>query len=403
MPPRILLHGADQYLGHLCVAEAVDAWAVASDSPRFELVLSGGDTAAIAALAAQHGLESRTLKFGTPEQLAPQFADIDVLVNAASPFADSALVLARAAILAGCHGVDLNPEVDVYRKLQPLATAAVAAQIALVRSAGPGAAPSVLMVNAALRLLQAQHTLVERCVGVLRIALQCVGDASRSSAASVWRALSRDVTIERAFAPPQSGGASGAFSMRPDHVPIGVLERQFDFAVGDGSTTPPHETHIAAAANLVDTVAAAREVERLIGLAGSVESYVAATTAARVAYPLGAWAASIIAPLAPRRLAELMSASEQLLPDAPAAASRHTIVLQLEDEERSCITDWRLDTPDFYLTGARCAVAVAEAVASGQHVGLLSPAQVLDVDLAQPTPVFGRALRDCRLDKRVLQ
>ena len=403
MPPRILLHGADQYLGRLCVAEAVDAWAVASGSPRVVLVLSGSDSAAVAALAAQHGLESRALKFGAPEQLAPQLADIDVLVNAASPFADSALVLARAAILAGCHGVDLNPEVDVYRQLQPLADAAAAARIALVRSAGPGAAPSVLMVNAALGLLHAQKALAERCVGALRIALQCVADASRSSSASVWRALSRDVTVVRAFAPPQSGDAAGAFTMRPDHVPIGLLERQFDFAVGDGSTPPPHETHIAAAANLVDTLAAAGEVERLIRIAGRVESYVAATTAARVAYPLGAWAASLVVPLAPRRLAELMSASAQLLPDAPGAPSRHTIVLQIEDEERSCIADWRLDTPDFYLTGARCAIAVAEAVAGGQHVGLLSPAQVLGVDLAKPQPVFGRALRDCRLDKRVLQ
>jgi short subunit dehydrogenase-like uncharacterized protein len=405
MSPHILLHGADQHLGRLFVAEALAEWSNGSAAPDFVIWLSGSDAAAAHALAQQHGLDVRQLDLSAPPaQLAQRLAGIDVLVDAANPFDDSAVVLAQAAISAGCHWVDLNPEVRVFRKLQLLAGAAAAANVALVLSAGPGAAPSALMVSAALRLLNDGGHLAQRCVGALRIALQCVPDASRGSAASAWRALSRDVTVVRAVAPAGSGGSTGAFRMRPGHVPIGVLERTFDFAVGDGVAAPQRDAHIAAAADLVDTLAANTEVERLVKLAGTVESYVLATTAARIAYPLAAGVASLLVPLSPKHLARSLAAfTFGMLSEAPSVSPgpRHTIVLEIEDEERMPITDWRLSTPDFYLTGARCAVAVAAALPGGGFSGVLGVPQVLGIDLAAPPPLGG-ALRDCWLDRRVL-
>jgi hypothetical protein len=413
MTKHILLHGADEYIGRLFVAEALAEWAQAGGTPALELWLSGHDAARVRVLAQQHGLQHCQLAVAASPaspvqlvQLAQQLADVDVLVNATSPFDETAVVLVQAAILAGCHSVDLNSEVDVFRKLAPMGAQALAAQVALVRSAGPGAAPTALMVSAALGLLQDSGYLQERCIGAVRIALQCVPDASRSSAASVWRALSRDVTVVRAVAPPQGGGGGGgAFRMRPDHVPIGVLERQFDFAVAGAPPATPRDTQIAAAANLVDTLVAGVEVERWVKVAGTVESYVGATTPARVAYPLGAAAASLFVPLAPKRLlGVLASYTLGALSDGPSVGPglRHTIVIEIEDEERTCIADWRLSTPDFYLTGARCAVAVAATLARDGGAGLLSVAQVLDTNLATQPPSFGRALRECRLDKRVL-
>lgn len=406
MSPRILLCGADEYLGGLFVAEAVEAWAVAGEAARFELLLSGRDAAATALLAAQHGLALRPLDWALPvPQLAQQLDDIDVVVNAGGPFGETPVRLAQAAISAGCHCVDLSAEVRVYRKLEALAGAAATAQVAVVRSAGPGAAASALMVNAALRRLVDSTYLVDRCVGAVRLALQCVADFSRGSAGGAWAALARDVTVVRAVAVPGSGGSTAAMRMRIDHVPIGALERQFDFAVAVGAGQPvPPDTQIASAADLVDTLAASAEVERAGELAGTVESYVSATSPARIAYPLVGAAAALAVPLLPKALADLLASTTlQVLPDGPSPGpgTRHTIVLEIEDEERTRIVDWRLDTPDFYLTGARCAVAIAEAVAAGGYTGLLSPAQVLSVDLATDPPGFGRALRDCRLDKRV--
>jgi len=105
-------------------------------------------------------------------------------------------------------------------------------------------------------------------------------------------------------------------------------------------------------------------------------------------------------PLA-RCAAELMSSA----PPESHGKCGHTIVLEMENEERTRVVDWRLRTPDFYLAGARAAVAVTEAVANGGRVGLVSPAEVLldgDCDLFLVPPKYGRALRDCFLDKRVL-
>ena len=117
MSSTILLYGADGYLGRLIVAEAVATWAGATDARTFDLVLAGANATRVRELARQHGLPVREIDLDEPSRLASQLFDIDVLVNAAGPFADTALVLAAAALQAGCHAVDLNPEVDVYRKL----------------------------------------------------------------------------------------------------------------------------------------------------------------------------------------------------------------------------------------------------------------------------------------------
>ena len=406
MSSTILLYGADGYLGRLIVAEAVATWAGATDARTFDLVLAGANATRVRELARQHGLPVREIDLDEPSRLASQLFDIDVLVNAASPFADTALVLAAAALQAGCHAVDLNPEVDVYRKLGEFEQRATQARLAMVRSAGPGAAASTLMVDAALRRLIDIGYLAERCIGAIRIALECVPDFSRSSAASVWRALPRDVTIVRAVALPASSEADGAVAMRCDHVPIGILERQFDFSVAGGAGPVPRDARIASAANLVDTVAAGVTVEQIGQLAGTVESYVSITTQSRIAYQVGSQVLSLFAPIeATSPVKALTAASFGALPDGPTAsagAGGHTIVLEVEDEERTRIVDWRLRTPDFYLVGARTAFAVAEAVAGGAFSGLLTAAQVLDTNLGGEPPFYGRALRDCHLDKRVL-
>ena len=409
----ILLYGADEYLGRLFVAGAVAAWKVPNTPVTYSLIVSGRDTARTQALAQQYGLAVRHLDLQQPNQIVQQLDDVDVLVNAASPFADTGVVLAQAAFRAPCHVVDLNPEVDVFRKLERLKGDATLAKCALVRSAGPGAVASALMVRAAVAQLTAINALDERCIGAIRIGVECVVDFSRSSAASVLRGLACDVTIMRAVTIPIPGSTDGHVEMRCDHVPIGMLERQFDFSVNDGTAPPATDIRIASAAGLVDTLAASFEIELDDKLAGTIESYVSVTTAGRIGYQVGAGVAGFCEPIGKTAFGKnLANCANGALSDAPLethSLRTHTIVLDIEDEERTRIVDWRLRTPDFYVVGARAALAVTEAVAAeapagSGFFGLKSPAELLvDVDLAGKIPQYGRALRECFIDKRILQ
>lgn len=414
MSRTILLYGADEYLGGLFVAEAMAVRANAPGSPPNRLLIAGRNAARVQALGQQLGLQVRTLELCQPQQLQQQLADVDVLVNAASPFAETAVVLAQAAMCAPCHIVDLNPEVDVFVALGKLRAQAEDAHCAIVRSAGAGCVALALMARSALLRLRNAGMLETHCVGAMRIGMQCVRDFTRSSAASVWRALSRDVTVMRAESVPVPGDPAGETRMCRDHVPIGMLEHVFDFSVHDdaASAPPPPDRCIASAANLVDTLACSEELKVGEDLAGTVESYVSAGRLGRIAYHAGASLLAVGTPLAAAAFGpSLQRGSNALLgatPESPPALCPHTIVLQVEDQERTPLIDWRLRTPDFYLTGARAALAVAEsladqALAGGGYGGLVSPASLLTDSMLQgDPPQYGRALRDSVIDRRLL-
>ena len=83
--------------------------------------------------------------------------DVDVLINAAGPFAWTAERLAKDALDVNCHYVDINGEIDVYKKLDDLGRYASQRRRAMVCSAGHTAAASDLLLDAALRELGGAH------------------------------------------------------------------------------------------------------------------------------------------------------------------------------------------------------------------------------------------------------
>ena len=126
--------------------------------------------------------------------------DVDLLINAAGPFALTAERLAKDALDAGCHYVDINGEIDVYKKLDDLGRYAMQRGRAMVSSAGHTAAASDLLLEAALRALAARTDLdCGRDLGAVRIAMSRIMTLSRGSAETVWRSLREQVTVVRTW------------------------------------------------------------------------------------------------------------------------------------------------------------------------------------------------------------
>ncbi len=404
----ILLYGADEFLGMLFVAEAVAAWAAPESDMEVTMILGGRDPVRLHELGKELAVEVRVFACDTVLDVAKQLSGVDILVLAASIDKDDMGVVAGAVMQTGCDVVDLNLDVDAYRSLDALKRVSPNLGLAWVRGAGPGAGPSSLLLDAALRSLQAANWFDSGCIGAIRIGHDCVAGFSRASAESGWRALARDVTIVRAFAMRDSNHPGHTvFKMRCDHVPIGRLERQFDYGVDAGNGPRPKDVRIASAANLIDSLCAADAMERIDQLARRIETYVAVTSASRLAYQAGAHVLPLFNPVAGSdKVRALCRSWFHCLPDGPDRLERsmepHTIVIEIEDEERTRVIDWRLRSPNFYEVGARLALATTEALASRTYSRLVSPAEVLeDCDLAAEPPRYGAALRGCVLDRRL--
>ncbi|WP_134740515.1 saccharopine dehydrogenase NADP-binding domain-containing protein [Nocardioides sp. 503] len=94
----VLVYGATGHTGQAVVGALTERGLVA--------VLAGRDPDRLGALAGELGVESRA--FGV--DAVPDLAGVGLVVNCAGPFADTALPLARAALAAGAHYVDIAAE-----------------------------------------------------------------------------------------------------------------------------------------------------------------------------------------------------------------------------------------------------------------------------------------------------
>ena len=112
MNDKILLYGAGGFSGRLVVDLAHRRWG--RHGP-FELLLGGRRAATLAPLAARYGMHTRVFALDDERRLDRMLGEPGLLavVNAAGPFSTTAWPLARAAVRAGVHYVDLNGEADV--------------------------------------------------------------------------------------------------------------------------------------------------------------------------------------------------------------------------------------------------------------------------------------------------
>ena len=396
MAATVLLYGADEFIGRLIAQEAVATWTSAG-SP--DLVLSGRRLPNLLLLGAELGLTVNAFDWRDSTVLAAEVAKVDIVVNASTPFEKTVDTIAKATLTAGRSYLDVNTELDVERMLAALEQMATNHNGTVVCGGGPSAAMSSLMVEAAIRDLHAKGVIAPGDpLGTIRIAVSCVAGLSRSSAASIWRALSRDVAVGTVGDDPLD---VGSLAIDYGSRPIGQLERSFDFGLGANPAA-----QICVGASLADSHAAALSSLRGKHKVGDIETYVASTRAGRVAYPLGAATRTFLAPAYTFPSVNTATAlGFELWPGGPPRIERSLehfeIVLQIEDGLKTTVVDWRLRGPDLYDMTARLTAQMALQLAAGvAPAGLVTPADLIAAAMTKAQPIA--SMPDVALERRVL-
>jgi short subunit dehydrogenase-like uncharacterized protein len=422
MPYTILLYGATGYSGQLIAEEAAARGMTAGgDADGYRMVLAGRNRTALTKLARSLKMEPRAFPLDDADDVLAQLRGVNVIINAAGPFAMTAPLLARAALGNRCHYVDINGESEVYMRLDDLSRDAVARRVALVSGAGHTSAASCLLLELALAQLRAEtaagYSPTRLDLGSIRIAMSRLTTLSRGSLETLTRSLREQVRIVRVGMLENEYGTDGEDGeeyRKPKpghtywHVPVGQLERAFDYAVPKGVTAPSRrnpalssDRRIASAANLLDTITARRTVERHRFLAHRIESYVEVGQVGRVVFQ----AAPMITPFAATSLArDLACLQFSPLPDGPTKEERrredHVVVLEIEDLFQSRVLHWAWRTPNPYDFTARVVLETARRVAATTLVGWLTPAQVLTPESPADLSADRGYLRGCTLQER---
>ena len=113
-PHRVMVYGASGHTGRFVVDELLRRGLTP--------VLAGRSAERLAAVTPRHTvLEQRVAGVDDPDMLRRAVAGVDVVINCAGPFLDTALPLARAAVEAGAHYLDVTAEQpavqELYREL----------------------------------------------------------------------------------------------------------------------------------------------------------------------------------------------------------------------------------------------------------------------------------------------
>ncbi|WP_339487167.1 saccharopine dehydrogenase family protein [Pseudomonas sp. EL_65y_Pfl2_R95] len=197
---KLMIYGATGYTGRMA-AERAKALGL-----NFEI--AGRNADRLAVLAAQLGVAYRVF---IPDSEAVQaLHGIDVLVNFAGPFAQTAEPLMRACIQAGVDYLDITAEINVYRLAERLGSQAAGTGVMLLPGVGWDVVPTdCLAMHVAQRVLNPN---------ALSIALQVPGSMSRGSAMSVSEIIGAGLLAR----------VNGKLIATPD-----AQARQFDF--GDGA------------------------------------------------------------------------------------------------------------------------------------------------------------------------
>jgi hypothetical protein len=411
MLPTILLYGATGYSGRLIAAEARRRGMTRSNrTPRYRMVLAGRNYRRVSALAQSLNMEPRSFGLDDREAVLARLRDVDVILNAAGPFANTAPILARAALGARCHYVDINGEPDVYLQLDDLGRGAVTRRVVMVSGAGYTSAASDLLLDVALAELRsaagASGATGTLHLGAIRIGMSHVASLSRGSLETLWRSLREQVRIVRV---KRAGHAApGEWQHTFWHIPVGQLERTFDYTVPprrreSGPCAPDNVTgkRIASAANVLDTITARRTAERQAFISHRIESYAEVDETTRVVFQ----AAPLITPWAATSLAQdVVGLQLSALPNGPTPHERRTedqvLVLEIEDRFQSRVVHWAWRTPNPYDFTARVALETAVKVVDTTLVGWRTPAELLVPKTPEELSTNDGYLRGCALQRR---
>ena len=405
MARNLLLYGASGFSGRLIAAEAKRQGMARSGANEYRMSLAGRDAAALAPVAAANDMDVRVFSLTDKAVVRSGLTGIDVVLNAAGPFADTAAAVLDAAIAVGCGYVDINGEADVYQALRRRAEASDAKAIAIVSGAGASGGVSAVMTDLALGAIALSPGATHE-FGAIRLAHSKEFFVSRGSLATILRALTHQVLVVRSSSATAGGCAccpvnDASDAMAPAFAPVGSLERTFDFG-----TLPLHDggRRIGSGFSVVDTLSAWDCAVKRSVTVKTIESYETMGALGRAGYQVAANAPLLFGLPGVQKAADI---AVSLFPEGPTSAEmdgeRHAIVLEVDDATGAHLVNWRVETPNVYRLTAQLAVAVAVGADGRQktHAGALgwtTAAEALGLDLT----AFGTgALDGCRLDRRL--
>lgn len=335
---RVLIYGATGYTGRLIAGRLLNS--------RSEPIVSGRTPDRVQALASELGVSARVSGIDQPQALDDALQDVDVLINAASPFASTAPALIESCLRTKTHYLDVTGELPVFQNAFGYDAAARKRGIMIMPGAGLAVVASDCLAKHVAELVpNAKY---------LRIALLRPGLFSRGSIRSALGLANSRVCIRR--------------NQRLMSLPAGRLQRAFDFGDGERESV---------AVSWPDVFTAWYST----GIR-NIEAYLEADFASRALYQVGAGVADTMQ-LKPFKA--LIEALTRALPEGPSEvrrrAERCVIVAEAEDSwrQRRCV---RLTTVDGYSFTAEAAAAIAERILAGDFTcGFQTPASVYGADL----------------------
>lgn len=332
-----MLYGATGFSGKL-VAELARQRGL---SP----ILAGRDGSRLTHVAAELGCEHRVLPLDEAERLTAALRDVEVVLNAAGPFAATARPILDACLRMSTHYLDIAGELPVLEEIARRDAEARASGVMIMPAVGFVVLPSdCLAAHVARQLPGAQD---------LSIAVSRTDAVSRGSLKTILQQWTDTVAVCR-------GGVLTA-------VPSGQLERRFDYGRGPGRST---------AVSWGDLVTAPHTT----GIP-NVEVYLEVSPSERAMFRLS----NRLGPLlesAPVR--QLLRMPADLLGEGPTvhqrAARGRVIVAEARDAAGRCVRAW-LRTPEAYGFTAATALTVVERVLNGElRIGFQTPARVYGPD-----------------------
>jgi short subunit dehydrogenase-like uncharacterized protein len=168
----ILIYGATGYMGALAARRCQEAGL----SP----ILAGRDQRRLDPVAAELDLPTRVFALADAE---PNLSDVDVLLNAAGPFGDTAPPLLAACLAAGTHYVDFAGEVPEFQAVERHGAAAERSGVMVMPGVGFGVvATDLAAANVAGKITNPS---------TVELAFRTVGGVSRGTAGVLLPGLHR--------------------------------------------------------------------------------------------------------------------------------------------------------------------------------------------------------------------
>jgi short subunit dehydrogenase-like uncharacterized protein len=337
MSGGVLIYGGTGYTGRLIAEHA----RINQHSP----IIAGRNTNRVQALAAKLRVEGRVASVSDPKSLDDMLSDIAVLINAASPFSETARPLIESCLRTRTHYLDITGELPTFRDAFGYDAEARERGIMIMPGAGLGiVASDCLALHVASRIPDAKY---------LRLGLLRPERFSRGSFRSALGMSGSRVTIRR--------------NGRLTSVPVGQLQRSFDYGDGERESV---------AVSWADVFTAHYST----GIR-NIEAYFEADLASRIFYQLGATVADAVR-LAP--VQRWLTTATEAWPEGPTPGQREAencvIVAEAEDSWRQRAST-RLETTDGYSFTAEAATSIAQRIVRGDFLpGFQTPAKVYGAD-----------------------